>query len=213
MKLSTCLTFLVGLVAAAPSELRATANDLVDAQGFYCPEAILIFARGSAEQGNMGTLVGPFLAQGLSTQVKSLWIQGIGGDYTAALEDNFLPEGTSPEAIVEAYKMFNFAHEKCPGSMVLAGGYSQGAALLAATIPTLVAPARQQIKGAVLFGYTLNKRNDGRIPEYPTDQTKVFCNDGDVVCQGILEIKNPHLMYSAAAQGEGAKFLAKKVSN
>ncbi|CAH0044910.1 unnamed protein product [Clonostachys solani] len=213
MKLSTCLTFLVGLVAAAPSELRTTANDLVDGLGFYCPHAILIFARGSTEQGNLGTLVGPYLAQGLSAQVQSLWIQGIGGDYTAEIDDNFLPDGTSPEAIVEAYKMFNLAHEKCPGSLVLIGGYSQGAALLAATIPTLVGPARQQIKGAVLFGYTQNKKNDGRIPEYPADQTKVFCNDGDVVCQGVLKIKTPHLLYSAAAQGEGAKFLAKKISH
>jgi cutinase len=90
---------------------------------------------------------------------------------------------------------------------------SQGAALLAATIPTLVGPARQQIKGAVLFGYTLNKKNDGRIPEYPTDRTKVFCNNGDVVCQGVLQIKTPHLLYSAAAQGEGADFLANMISH
>lgn len=69
----------------------------------------------------------------------------------------------------------------------------------------------KQVAGAVLFGYTRNKQNGGRIPNYPKKKTKVFCATGDVLCDGQLVILPPHLSY-ASDSGSAAKFLAQRVA-
>lgn len=81
-------------------------------------------------------------------------MQGVGGRYLATLADNSLPDGTSTAAISEMTDLFNLANSKCPSAKVVAGGYSQGAALAAVTISRLSATVRNQIVGVVLFGYT-----------------------------------------------------------
>jgi len=50
--------------------------------------------------------------------------------------------------------LFQLANSRCPGAKIVAGGYSQGAALTAATISRLSSTIRNQIVGVVLFGYT-----------------------------------------------------------
>lgn len=82
--------------------------------------------------------------------------------------------------------------------------YSQGAALIAGSITPLSATIKSQIVGVVLFGYTKNQQNNGQIPSYPKEQTKVFCNATDGVCGGSLIVTAGHLTYqedvAAAAQ-------------
>lgn len=48
-----------------------------------------------------------------------------------------------------------------------------------AAVPPTSGPSTipNQVAGAVLFGYTKNEQNGGRIPDYPTDKTAMFCND------------------------------------
>jgi cutinase len=59
MKFLAALTAFACLAAAAPAELdtrqlgSSTATDLEKGQSSNCPSAILIFARGSTETGNM----------------------------------------------------------------------------------------------------------------------------------------------------------------
>lgn len=103
-------------------------------------------------QGTLGPDVGNYLETSLGGS--NVWVQGVGGRYTASLGDNALPEGTSSAAITEMTNLFKLANSKCPGAKVVAGGYSQGAALTAATISKLSAAIREQIVGVVLFGYT-----------------------------------------------------------
>lgn len=74
---------------------------------------------------------------------------------------------------------------------------SQGAALMASAVSTLDATAQAQVKGVVLYGYTKNAQNDGKIPNYPPEQTKVFCNVDDGVCGGALAVTAGHLTYTA----------------
>lgn len=185
-------------------------NDLESGEGASCPPAIFIYARGSTEDGNMGTL-GPIIASQLEEEhgKSEIWIQGVGGAYDALLEDNFLPRGTTTEAIDEMVRLFQEANRKCPEAVMIAGGYSQGAAVAAAAITDW--PLRNQIAGTVLFGYTQNKQNRGRIPGYPVENTKIFCNKGDLVCEGILQVAAPHLAYGDAAANEAPKFLTERV--
>lgn len=89
----------------------------------------------------------------------------------------------------------------------------QGAALIAASLSDLSqqAPAvADQIAGAILYGYTRNEQNGGRIPNYPTERTKVFCAVGDLVCEGTLIVLAPHLSYGDDVD-EAVDFLAQRV--
>ncbi|KAG6076944.1 hypothetical protein E4U16_002499 [Claviceps sp. LM84 group G4] len=190
-----------------------TRNDLESGSG-TCPKAIFIFARGSTEPGNMGASVGPTVANTLTNQLGQgqVWIQGVGGPYTAGIPENAMPAGSSPAAIAEMDRLFTLAHTKCPTSSIFAGGYSQGAALAAAAVSNASPEIRNQIVATVLFGYTKNLQNGGQIPNYPPDRVKVFCNPGDMVCTGSLMITPAHLNYIPQAGGAAPQFLESKVT-
>ena len=76
------------------------------------------------------------------------------------------------------------------------------------SIQALPAPIQDNIYGVVLFGFTRNLQDDGRIPNFPTNKTLVFCATGDLVCDGTLEITAAHLSYGVDAPATAA-FLVK----
>ncbi|CAJ0543298.1 Ff.00g005080.m01.CDS01 [Fusarium sp. VM40] len=207
------------LPAAQESALEArqlfggsiTRNDLAQGTAGSCPGVIFVFARGSTEAGNLGTL-GPAVASKLEAKYGKgkVWVQGVGGAYTAGVGENALPRGTTPAAIREMVGHFEDANTKCPEAVIVAGGYSQGAALAAAATTDVNDAVREKIAGVVLFGYTKNLQNQGKIPSYPADRTKVFCNVGDLVCTGTLVVAGPHLLYQSDASGEAPEFLIEK---
>ena len=159
-----------------------------------------------------GSIIGPQVCTALKTLLGSAKVacQGVGSPYAATLADNFLPKNTSPTAIGAANTLFNLAHTKCPNTKVVAGGYSQGTAVVYNSIQSLDAAVVAQIKGIVLFGFTRNLQDRGQIPGYPTSQTKVYCAVGDLVCDGTLIITAAHLTYGINA-ASAAAFLASKV--
>lgn len=79
------------------------------------------------------------------------------------------------------------------------------------SIQALPANIQSQVKGVVLFGFTRNLQDGGRIPNYPTSQTKVFCATGDLVCDGTLTITAAHLTYGVDASA-AASFLVSTLS-
>lgn len=195
-------TITLGLLAAiahgTPIARRqlgsSTSSELEDGS---CGDIIFIFARGSTETGNMGITVGPPTCSGLKSANSNTICQGVGGGYTASIADNVSSSGTSAAGLREAAEMFALAASQCPDAAIVAGGYSQGAALIANAISTLDSSAQAQVKGVVLYGYTKNAQNDGKIPNYPPEQTKVFCNVDDGVCGGALAVTAGHLTYTA----------------
>ncbi|KAJ5810429.1 uncharacterized protein N7503_002647 [Penicillium pulvis] len=203
---------LASLVAASPTGLARrqsiNSNDLTDGN---CKDTMFIFARGSTEVGNMGTVVGPEVCEDLKVKLGGeVGCQGVGGAYTAGLDTNFLPADTSSAAIQAAVDMFTECNTKCPNAKIVAGGYSQGTAVMDGAIQKLSTEVVDKVKGVVLFGFTRNKQDGGRIPGYPTDQTKVYCATGDEVCDGTLIITAAHLTYGDDASS-AATFLASKV--
>ncbi|PSK43982.1 cutinase-like protein 2 [Elsinoe australis] len=213
MKFSLGLAALAGLAAAAPTELverqaSSTANELSGP----CRAVTFVFARGSTEAGNIGTIIGPGVSQGLKSRYGANNVATQGVNYAAALATNTLPNGADPKGISDMINQLTTAANKCPNTKIVAGGYSQGAAVTHQAIETISSSVRNRIVAAVTFGDTQNLQDGGRIPNYPPAQTKIFCAAGDPVCAGTLIINAAHLSYGTDA-GAAVSFLASKIGN
>jgi cutinase len=129
--------------------------------------------------------------------------------YAASLGTNGSPQRTDQASINKGVDAFKAA-AGC--SKIIAGGYSQGAAVMHNVISkSLDESLKAKIMGVALFGDTRNQQDKGHIPNFPTEKSKVWCNKDDGVCGGGLNVNAGHLSYSGAQIGEAAKWLASKV--
>lgn len=140
---------------ASPLATRAagltgtTQNDLQ--QGSACAPNIVVFARGTAETGNVGTLAGPPFFQAMAQQLggaQNLAVQGV--DYPADIP-GFLAGGDAAGSQTMA-QLTQQAVTQCPQSKVLMAGYSQGSQLVHNAAAMLPADVSSKVAGAVLFG-------------------------------------------------------------
>lgn len=92
--------------------------------GVGCGDVVLIFARGSTEVGNMGTIIGPDLVRALDRRLgigRDLTVQGV--NYAALLSTNYLPGGTDLASENEMKQMLRLANTKCPNAQIVVAGY------------------------------------------------------------------------------------------
>jgi cutinase len=116
-----------------------------------------------------------------------------------------MPGGGDPAGISEAKKDYELAASKCPKTIIIGGGYSQGA-------------AKGRIAGIVLYGDTQNSQSGGKIKGFPPEKAKVFCNgygdlksaSADGVCGGLLTVNGGHMSYSGTFS-KAATWLSQKV--
>ncbi|PPJ50684.1 hypothetical protein CBER1_07704 [Cercospora berteroae] len=201
MKVVAIASLLAATAIAAPTEMlearQAVGNSASELENGACRPLILIFARGSTQPGNLGDL-GSATCNQLKTAYGSTRVacQGVGGAYSASLAANILPEGTTSGAWDEAIRLFNLARSKCPNSKVVAGGYSQGAAVITASVRRLPAASKTNLAGIVMFGSTRTDEEGGRIPGYPAANTLNICASNDGVCDGGLDVSPGHSAYA-----------------
>lgn len=187
-------------------ERRATSAIENELTAGSCKDVIFVFARGSTEVGNMGTIVGPGVADQLKKRLGAARVAVQGVNYAALLSTNYLPGGTDAASEEAMKTLLNLANTKCPDSQIVAGGYSQGGAVSHRAIEDLSQAVKDKIKAVVLFGDTQKLADGNQIKGYPTSLTKFFCAGGlDQVCNGVLSaaVLAPHLSYGANAVEAG----------
>ncbi|RDL40098.1 uncharacterized protein BP5553_00077 [Venustampulla echinocandica] len=207
------LPLLATFATASPLEGRQSTNVGITANEFTkggCKPIIFFFARGSTEIGNMGSTVGPPTGEGIKKAFGGGNVAVEGIDYSAALSTNFLPGGADLAGIKKMKDLFISAASKCPDSILVGGGYSQGAALTHRAIEDLPQNVKDKIAAAVTYGDTQNLQDRGQIPNFPKDKVLVICNVGDLVCSGTLTILAPHLDYVRKVP-EAVAFFTKKI--
>lgn len=82
---------------------------------------------------------------------------------------------------------------------------------MAGSVGRLSSALQSQVKGVVLFGYTQNTQNRGRIPNFATDKTNVYCAIDDAVCRGTLFILPAHFSYLDEASTAAPSWLISKI--
>jgi cutinase len=125
-----------------------------------------------------------------------LAVEGV--TYGAGVMTNIVsPGGADGDGVKDAARLFALAASKCPETVIIGGGYSQGAAIMHRAAKGLPKNVEDRIAGIALFGDTQNYQSKGHIVGFPSEKSKVFCQDGDGVCNGLLNVNFGHLAYSA----------------
>ena len=106
--------------------------------------------------------------------------------------------------------MFNLAASKCPDTIIVGGGYSQGAAVMVASVRRLPEATKAKMAGVVLYGNTRNRQEHGKIPNFPEDKALTICNASDGVCGGALLVTPGHLTYQTKVP-KAVSWLAERI--
>ncbi|KAF2259042.1 cutinase-domain-containing protein [Lojkania enalia] len=201
---------LIGLVFSTPIEKRQTGTTSKEFSQGGCRDILFAWARGSTEVGNMGTIVGPPTSNGLKQNFGNDNVATEGIDYAALLSTNALPGGTDAVSKNLMKSTLEDMASQCPDSVIVAGGYSQGAAVNHRAIEELDANVQDQIAGVILYGDTQKQQDNNQIPNFPADKVKIICQPGDLVCVGTLTVLPAHLTYGVRAD-EGVDFLTQQI--
>ncbi|KAI8936092.1 hypothetical protein NX059_007591 [Plenodomus lindquistii] len=203
MKSFATLSCLLPLASAALSS--TTQNDITD--GGACKAMTILFARGTTEAGNMGTIAGPPFVSAVGDLMggaANVAVQGI--EYPADVA-GFLAGGDAQGSALMA-QMVGQVRAQCPDTALVMAGYSQGGQLVHNAADMLSAQDTAFVSSAVIFGDPDNGQAVGQVP---AANTKVICARGDLICSGQSIILAPHLSYGRNAD-EAAQFVMGNVA-
>ncbi|EMD62191.1 hypothetical protein GGP41_002352 [Bipolaris sorokiniana] len=189
--------------AASAALISSTQNDVKN--GGACKAMTILFARGTTEIGNMGTVAGPPFVSAVGAMMGgNVAVQGI--EYPADVP-GFLVGGDAGGSKLMA-QMVGQVKAKCPDTTLVMAGYSQGGQLVHNAAAMLSADDSAFVSSAVIFGDPDNGQAVGKVA---AANTKVICATGDLICAGQAIILPPHLSYGANAN-EAAKFVTSKMA-
>ncbi|KAI0808774.1 carbohydrate esterase family 5 protein [Xylaria sp. FL0064] len=184
-----------------------TANEFLDGG---CRPVIFLYARGSTQDGNIGSSPGPQTIDQLKAAVGTTTVAAQGLDYPASLLDNLRAQGCDPDDAANFGDLITQAATECPSSKLVIAGYSQGAALVHAAARLLSGTVVSKVAAAVTFGDTRKKQDGGVVPNIDPSRTLILCHDGDLVCDGTLIITDAHHDYDDLAP-TAVSFIASKL--
>lgn len=182
-----------------------------------CPDIEVIFARGTGEPPGIGE-VGQAFVDSLRGQVHGRSVGVFGVNYPA----NRLFIGAH-EGAVDVNNRVQYLANTCPGTRVVLGGFSQGAAVvdIAAGVPVaginLGAPMPPQLADRVaavaVFGNPSNRVGGPITSLSPNLGYKAIdlCNGGDPICSNGRNV-SAHSNYVASGMtSQAASFVAGRV--
>jgi cutinase len=186
-----------------------------------CPDVEIVFARGTSEPGGIGR-VGQALADALQSQLGGRSVGTYGVNYPASYD--FL---TTADGAADATAHIVSMAQQCPGTSIVLGGYSQGAAVVdmlagvpplgdrvgsIGSAPPLPGSAAGNVAAVVVFGNPATKfGNPVSAAGSFSGKALDLCSDGDPICS---DGRNPfaHTHYeSSAFISQAANFVAGRV--
>ncbi|WP_280826324.1 cutinase family protein [Mycobacterium sp. OTB74] len=194
---------LVAVVLLAGCALLAVPVSPASAQP--CPDAEVVFARGTGEPPGVGGIGQSFVDTLRSkTGAKSVAVYPVNYAASADFADNIQFALTVIDGIRDATNHIQSVASSCPGTKIVLGGYSQGAALAgfvtsadvppgipAAFVPPPMPPeVAAHVAAVTLFGKPSNKfLSDSGAPTVVigplyVPKTIDLCAPGDTICNG-----------------------------
>lgn len=184
-----------------------------------CADVDVVFARGTGEPPGIGR-VGQAFVDALTPQLGGRSVSTYGVNYPAGI--NFL---TTADGANDAAAHIAWMTDQCPGTQLVLGGFSQGAAVvsmlagvppLGSTIgtlgsaPPLPSPSADQIRAVAVFG------NPGQRFGTPLSSTGLFagraidqCSPGDPICVQGGRDRSAHSNYELPPYSDrAANFVA-----
>jgi cutinase len=218
------ITALIGAAAAATWALQIAAAPVVHAAD--CPDAQVVFARGTTEDPGVGPTGAAFI-DALRSKVGAKSVGAYGVDYPATTD---FP--TAVEGITDARTHILATAAACPNTKIVLGGFSQGAAVIgfvtADTVPEGVSasdvPApmppdiSDHVAAVALFGKP-STRFMHAISDPPVTvgglyvaKTIDLCVDNDLVCDPHGSSFAAHNTYDESGMvDQGATYAASRL--
>ncbi len=188
----------VGALVASALAIGATPT----ASAEPCPDAEVVFARGSDEPPGVGT-VGQAFIDSLRGMLpgKSVGVYAVNYPATGDFNNKAVFPGTMFDGVHDTTSHLQSMAANCPSTKLLLGGYSQGAAVAAyATTADIPAAVHDHVAGIVLFGKPTPALLSGfgapaaNISPLYDGKSLDLCAPGDSICDG-----SPGSLFSSLA--------------
>jgi cutinase len=213
MRLIPRFAFLAAAFIAAAALL--VAPPLVPRASASCPDAEVVFARGTDEPPGVGRVGEAFVSSLRQRTRKSVGAYGV--NYPA--NEDFL---AAADGANDASNHVQQMADNCPDTKLVLGGYSQGAAVIdivtAAPLPglgfhqPLPADAADHVAAVALFGNP-SSRAGGLLSALTPNfggKTIDLCNQGDPICSEGNQWK-AHLGYVPGMTNQAAGFVVARI--
>ncbi|OKH80873.1 cutinase [Mycobacterium sp. ST-F2] len=181
---------LAGVGALVASTLSIGATPAASAQP--CPDAEVVFARGSSEPPGVGGTGQAFIdALRADAAGKSIGVYAVNYPATSDFENRAVFPSTMFDGVGDATAHLQYMAANCPNTKLILGGYSQGAAVAAYATTSDIPPAVQDhVVGLVLFG----KPTAAMLSKYGAPAANIsplysgksvdLCAPSDSICDG-----------------------------
>ncbi|KAI0132956.1 carbohydrate esterase family 5 protein [Xylariales sp. AK1849] len=174
------------------ADLAGFATSEGDLNDGICGDVTIIWARGTNEPGDVGSLVGPPFFDAVRERLengKTLAVQGVDG-YAASVT-GFL-EGGDGKGSQSMADLVTKALKQCPSSKIVMSGYSQGGQVVHNAAKLLPASAVAAVNSIVIFG---DPDNGSPLQSAAASKVLTICHTGDNICDHGDLILLPHLTY------------------
>src|SRR5574337_1684734 len=199
--------------ALLSSPINAPLTSLASADA--CPDAEVVFARGSGQPAGLGD-VGQAFVDALTEKVpgKSITVYPVNYPATHDYKNSALVGQRDATAHIES------TVASCPGTKLVLGGYSQGASVIEMSSGSMPPQVANHVAAIALFGSPTSAYSSGMwggpLPALAVayrPKSIDFCIPDDIICaEGGNMI--PHLMYvQNGLAEEGAAFAANRLAS